>query len=289
MQERRLTGILPGVKKLMVKLLSGTSIEALIVGNRHEVKCRNSGGVVLDASDPILATGVGTALRLGLYESSERRCLMRFFKQGLSYIDLGAGVGFMSSILARRMESGTLISVEANPGLHRVLAKNVHKNAASGIKWRMISGALSDCSASIDFHIAEDSHLGSHISTPDQARSGSVVVPGLTLEEICEGLPEFGLVCDIEGGEVNLLNEKQHVLDKCQLLIIELHSVRVGSRHWTPQELARGIEDRGMLLVHRDGGVYVFARSYDGRTGADQGSDHSGRTTGRVQAQRIGS
>ena len=227
----------------------------------RQVLCRGTGGVVIDTHSPGVAAGTAAALQFGIYESAERRCVVKRIPHGIPVIDLGAGIGFISSILASQMPYGSLLSVEPNPSLHSVLERNVARNAAPGLHWELLRVAVYVSSGRQGMSISPGGHLGSKLTEPyAPGEGGDDDVPTMSLDEISEGFDRFGLVSDVEGSEVSFVTGGSKALQRCSWLCIELHSTHADGRWWSQADLCSEILEKGMSLVHRDGSVFVFER-----------------------------
>src|SRR3954464_14359033 len=89
-----------------------------------------SHGVELDLSSPLVADETRAALFWGFYEGSERRAALRFLRPGLPVIELGASLGFLTALIARRIAPVAQVAVEANPALTSLLRRTLELNHA---------------------------------------------------------------------------------------------------------------------------------------------------------------
>jgi FkbM family methyltransferase len=203
---------------------------------------------------------VNAALFWGIYESAEIRFVRQFIDGTLDVVELGSSLGAVSSEIGRRLgPERRLVCVEANASLIDVLRRNLAANVAH-LQPLVVYGAIShDGRREVEFEIGK-SNLSSHLGAAD---GRSQRVPAHTLGEVVAraDLGDFALVSDIEGAEAALFEHEAETLQRCRLLIIELHSVRhVGIDH-TPDTLIRLIERQTPLRLRaRYGAVCAFSR-----------------------------
>ena len=83
-----------------------------------------------------------------------------------------------------------------------------------------------------------------------------------TLREICEefSLGSFQLICDIEGAELEVIEQDRAVLEKCRLLIIELHETNRPIRSVSPAQVRDLLLGQGFHVMAGDGGVLALTR-----------------------------
>jgi hypothetical protein len=132
----------------------------------------------------------------------------------------------------------------------------------NGCHFSVGNGALGYGDVRIRFYPRADFLTGSL-----QASSGgSVAVPAVTLGLLLDrwGLQRCSLICDIEGGEVDLVRLESDVLARrVATLILETHGRTVGND--VTEAMMAALEAAGFEVLHsiygksRTDGVYVFA------------------------------
>lgn len=70
----------------------------------------------------------------------------------------------------------------------------------------------------------------------------------------------FALLCDLEGGEVDLLRQDAAVLKRCTVLVVETRPAALHDRGQSVRELCRLIEGAGLTIVATSGAVIVARR-----------------------------
>jgi hypothetical protein len=83
-----------------------------------------------------------------------------------------------------------------------------------------------------------------------------------TLREICEefSLGSFQLICDVEGAELEIIEQDRAVLEKCRLLIIELHEAHRPARSVSAGQLREMLLDQGFHVMAGNGNVLALTR-----------------------------
>jgi FkbM family methyltransferase len=225
-----------------------------------------SNGCVINTSSKAIVPSVKAALFWGFYESAEVRLVKAYLRKDLDVIELGSSLGVISCHILRKLEPACrLVCVEANPDLLLPLQENINQNC-KGKRATVVHGAItsgSDGMALVNLTLAED-NTASHIALDDSLKE-AVRVPALTLSNVLrdkriEG--DFALVSDIEGAEVNFIENDEGALRKCQQMIIELHESRWNGSVLTVNELRHALEQlHGFRLGSHYGPVCVFERS----------------------------
>jgi FkbM family methyltransferase len=176
---------------------------------------------------PELTTGrVRGALREGTYERKECDAVMRVAREGDTVLELGGGIGYMSTLLAVRKRVARVVSYEANPALLDYI-RSVH--AANAVTTVELRNALLAPAAGkpVPFHIRRN-FLGSSLDGTVDPESIVETVQidrhdiGAVLGEVKPDL----LVCDIEGAEAALLPAGDW--SGLRAAVIELHPQWIG-------------------------------------------------------------
>lgn len=219
-------------------------------------------GFVIDTASPLVDDATRVGLFLHTYESSERRAIERFLAPRRPVIELGASIGFISLLIARKAHPSTQIAVEANPDLIPVLRRNLESNGASGVI--VLHAAVAyDGANEVPFQVSND-NLGGRLAVG--AGSDRVLrrVPSVTLQQILDQnqIDAFTLVADIEGAEWDLMeHESEATSRRCRQAIFELHEIEREGRRIARAEMAAHFMARWrMRLVHSDQKVWVFER-----------------------------
>lgn len=208
----------------------------------------------LDA--PAIATSLKSRFVWGTYEDNERILVPRHVVRDLPVIEAGASIGVIACVTNRLLRDPTKhLVVEANPGLQTVLARNRDLN---GCSFRIVHAALAHHGPAVTFHLHKKFVGGS----VQRATGSEVTVPAVTLAGLLEetGWERISLICDIEGGEIDLIEHEGDVLrDHVAVFIVEMHPFIVGE----PAVAAalQKLGELGFSLRDREEGVHVFYRN----------------------------
>jgi FkbM family methyltransferase len=170
--------------------------------------------------DPQYLTGrTRRALKIERYEYRETQAVLKLIREGDVVIELGAGIGYMSTVLSRLTGAAHIHSFEANPNLipyiHRVHAANDVTNAT------VENALLGPRKGTATFHVRQN-FLSSSLDEMDG--SGIVAretIPVLNVNTVMKQIKPTVLVCDIEGAEVDLIPAMD--LSGLRAAVIELH------------------------------------------------------------------
>ncbi|MFV2002446.1 MAG: FkbM family methyltransferase [Paracoccaceae bacterium] len=179
--------------------------------------------------DPgVISRRIRRALRTEGYENREYEAVRALVGPDDVVLELGAGIGFMSSVAARLCRAREVQTFEANPALISYI-RSVHD--LNDIKNVTVTNALLGPRARkpVDFHVRKNL-LASSMSPLLGDRDGGVVsvekVRVLGVNTVLKKLKPTVLICDIEGGEASLLPAAD--LSCLNIAIVELHPQWIG-------------------------------------------------------------
>ena len=184
------------------------------------ISCR---GVQFPLDSTVITPQIARKLRKGFYETNEILVLAKLLKPGARILELGAGLGFVSTYALKECGAAQVTCVEANPVLCDYIAR-VH--AANGIgNAHIINGAALPASApdtsTLPFFVA-DPFWSSSLFETNNASAQRIDVPALRLDELIEYAQPDVLICDIEGGEADLFEDA--ALSGVRHVVMELHT-----------------------------------------------------------------
>jgi FkbM family methyltransferase len=163
------------------------------------------------------------SILLRLYERREIGLLRRHLRPDLDVIEAGGSLGVTGAVVASRLLPGRrLVAVEANPELVPELRRNLDAAAADAAAVGVHAAlAYPPARGLAAFVAGADSVLGSVTDDPGAGEP----VTAVTLDGLRRtwGLDRYALICDIEGGEWELINQPVGVFAGCEQLFIELH------------------------------------------------------------------
>ena len=88
-------------------------------------------GVKIPNDPSVMTRQIARAIKAGRYEKDEVVGLPKFIKPKDSVVELGAGIGFISSFLGSQMGVTRTLCIEANPVLAEFIPRT---HAANGLK-----------------------------------------------------------------------------------------------------------------------------------------------------------
>ena len=164
--------------------------------------------VVLEIPDALLNPRLADKMAAGKYEASEARAARMRIKKDHRVLELGGGVGYISSICAQITDPANIVTVEANPNTLNVIRNNLHLNDASAAK--LIHAAVVNNTQDFEtvaFRVG-NVFWGSSIAQTDSATDKVVEVPTIGLFDLFESHRPHVVIMDIEGAEEHLFDQK---------------------------------------------------------------------------------
>jgi FkbM family methyltransferase len=167
---------------------------------------------------------------LGTYEPDLQTCAAELVRPGMRVFDVGANIGYISLLLARRVgEAGRVIAFEALPANQERLSANLALNP-EGRRVELVRAAVVDAVRPVRFLVAGSGGMGKAEGSAGRknvAYAETLEVPGLSLDDFVfnQGQPAPDLIkMDIEGGEVLALPGMARLLaERRPVLLLELH------------------------------------------------------------------
>ena len=176
---------------------------------------------------PQITTGrLRAALRSDSYERKECDAVARVVQEGDVVLELGGGIGYMSTLLSVKRKVAQVVSYEANPALIPYIA-SVH--AANEVKNVEVRNALLTAEGGdpVAFHVRRNFLASSMDREADpESITETVQIDQHRLSDVLEEVRPDVLVCDIEGAEAGLLPAGDWSGLRCA--IIELHPQWIG-------------------------------------------------------------
>lgn len=155
------------------------------------------------------------------YESPEARIVRHAIAPGDVVLELGTGLGFVTSLCTKIVGSENVHSYEANPALEPVIRRNFKLNSVAP---HLEIALLGEENGTITFYVMKNFWSSSTIKRHPKAKPINVPMKRFN-DELARIRPSF-LVLDIEGGEQDFIRYAQ--LDGVQKVCIELHPHVIG-------------------------------------------------------------
>lgn len=178
-------------------------------------------GVLIQAPSDVITPTIAEALSTGAYEAEEARIVARALKPCDRVLEIGSGLGFVSTLIARDDRVASLVAVEADPRLAKRAASTLSLNSCASTE--VMNAVMAPEASTGDmavFYQRPDFWMSSMFET-DVPYDRIVNVPVLSLNEMLRDRAITCIVCDIEGGEVDLL--KGADLAGVDRIVVELH------------------------------------------------------------------
>ncbi|KIN76712.1 FkbM family methyltransferase [Sulfitobacter mediterraneus] len=212
-----------------------------------------SRGMKFPKHPEIMQGKIRRLLRSNSYEAKETEAALRVVREGDVVVELGGGIGYMSTLVATKRAIKSVHVFEANPNLIPYI-RSVH--AANNVSNAHVTNAiLGPRKGSVDFYVREPM-LGSSM----QVLEGEVDPPAVKVDVLNAKatFKEIGatvLICDIEGAEVDLIPQLD--LTGLRAAIIETHPQWIGPEGIN--KVFRAFMDAGLAYYHRGSHGKVLA------------------------------
>lgn len=162
----------------------------------------------------------------GYYEHEEREAVTRFVDSDFPIVELGGSQGIVSCLANRILKDRKRhVVVEANAAVIPLLKRNRDRNRCG---FEIVHAAAGTDQPAMRFFQGDDPLKSSALlATPDFYE-----VPCLPLSGIVEprGFCLCTLICDIEGGEIGLVETQLQILrERFRLLVVEFHPAITGA------------------------------------------------------------
>jgi FkbM family methyltransferase len=224
------------------------------------------GTCIVTTPRDVVSAEVCAELAFQTYENAELTLVRSLLIPDLDTIELGGALGITGSAILRKLRPpARLITAEFRPELLPVLERNLSLNS-HGNTFRVLPKAIAypmdaDRHRYADFVIPGGA-FGSWKSYKHALGVRTIHAQTATLREICEefSVGSFQLICDIEGGELEILEQDHAVLENCRLLIIELHEAHRPDRSVSSGELRDLLTGQGFQIVVGNGNVLALTR-----------------------------
>ena len=179
----------------------------------------------------LISPAVFREIETGRYEGEEIACALINIEPADVVLELGAGIGALSSVILTRKQAASWVCVEANPELIPLIRKNHKLNGLGNVE--VISGMLSNDPEpeEHDFYVTED-FWASSLTRP-AAFKEIKKIPGHRFGDVLARYRPTFIICDIEGGEYELFTPRAD-LAGVRKLCIEIHPA--------PRENLEGLE-----------------------------------------------
>jgi len=174
-------------------------------------------------------------------EAAFMKILRQELTEGMTAIDLGANIGYVTLIMAELVgPSGRVYAIEPHPHNYSILVKNIEANGYAGLVFPYQIG-ISNVSGVSTLHVSDASNLHS-ISATKHTKT-SIDIQASTLDDFMKdkGYPNF-IKMDIEGHEVEALDGMYNTLRNAEppvRILMEVHPMYYSETHSLEKQLRR--------------------------------------------------
>jgi FkbM family methyltransferase len=180
-------------------------------------------GIQLPLRHPAITKPIQKDIFFGSYESKEAELVQLKIESGDIVMEVGAGIGFLSSLCARIVGSDRVFAYEANPQLLDVIR---HVHALNGVAPTVVGAMLGEGAGEHEFFLEKDYWASSIIRGSAEAQA--IRVPQIDRNSEIRRLAPTFLIADIEGGEYEFFSGID--LAPVRKICIETHPHVLGNR-----------------------------------------------------------
>lgn len=216
-------------------------------------------GVIIPEDERVLTSPIRAAMLAGHFEAEESAQIPHIVRGGDRVLEIGAGIGFISTLLAREPRVSAVVAVEANPHLLDYMGRLHASNHVA--KVRRLNAVLTNATAeTATFYLRRDFWMGS-LSAEPNAFVATVEVPTMNLDALLRDEAISLIVCDVEGAEADLFEHAD--LSGVDRIFVETHDHVTGLSG--VRRLFETMQAQGFVYDprHSTGSVVLFQRLGD--------------------------
>ena len=208
---------------------------------------RKGATIVLNQKDPV----VSGAIAFGVYEKAETAFFCSVCRPGMTFIDIGANIGYYSALASRRIgPSGQIVALEPDPESFRYLKQNIVANLAPTVF--CIQKAAAAESGTLRLYVNRENR-GDNRLYPNDLCDSSYQVEVSTVDAMLEdcGVERVDLVkMDVQGFEGHVLSGMKQTIQRSNSLILltEFWPFGLRSAGTSPEDLLVELEQPGLRL-----------------------------------------
>ena len=177
-------------------------------------------GIKIPIDKAIFSDTIIGAIKKGNYERREATEVQRIVEPGERVLEIGGGIGFVSAVAALDPRVEKIVVFEANPLLMPVIAELHEMNGVANVD--VVNGVLmnSTHAEAAKFYVRQD-FWSSSLAEKPWGYEIAIDVPTYSFSEQVERIRPTLIVCDIEGGELNLFENAN--LSGVKKVLMEVH------------------------------------------------------------------
>lgn len=198
-------------------------------GNTPAPPFIRSRGIRMPLDEAVLRPRTRRALRANAYEGLEADAVMKIAREGDRIIELGAGIGYISTLVAARRPVAEIHAFEANPKLIDYIRAAHAMNDVTNVT--VHNALLAPRKGKPRKFYVRRNFLASSLSPETGPPEGVLSVEEIEvrgLNATFDAIRPDVLICDIEGAEAELLPALRY--DGLRAAVIELHPQWIGAQ-----------------------------------------------------------
>ena len=186
---------------------------------------------------------------LGTYEPKETALVRRWLKPGMTFVDVGANVGYFTALAADCVgPEGLVYAIEPQPEVHKQLEGMVEENALCNVC--VICGGLSDTPGELPLYLPADPATGHNATMTAHPAAHRISVSVETLDQCMDewGIYRIDLLkIDVEGHEPQVLRGARRALAerRIQAVLCEFNDFWLRVAGSSAQDLYRTFTEAG--------------------------------------------
>lgn len=186
-------------------------------------------GIILSLDENVISPDMIKTITEGKYEVGEAKNIERIISEGEIILELGAGIGFISALVAKNPFTKRIVSYEANPKLLPTIEETLTVNTDPERKnWEVRNAILQNGTKETfaSFYVHRNFWASSLL--PLENPEAIEQVPIHNFNAVLADIAPTMIICDIEGGELDLFINAD--LSSVKRVYMELHQKRIGRR-----------------------------------------------------------
>lgn len=196
-------------------------------------------GISLPTRHPLISPGIQKKIYFGDYEVKESDIVDKRLEADDVVMEVGAGIGYLSALCAKRIGSDRVHAYEANPAMMDVIAAT---HARNGVSPHCVNAMMARGSGVCTLNVEADFWASSTVV--GSAAAKRVEVPQIDLNEEFDRIRPTFLIIDIEGGEIDFFNYA--TLDGLRKICVETHPGMIPNE--AINEMFAGLIAKGFLI-----------------------------------------
>ena len=203
--------------------------------------------------DPRMSAFQVKKLLSGRHTRHERQLVIDRLEPDDIVMELGGGIGMLSTACALKIGGDRVHSYEANPTMESLIHDNY---ALNGVNPKMNMCMLGRTAGSCTFYASEHFARSSAYKLSDQGTTTAYEVPVKPLNDEIQRIKPTVLIMDVQGSEGELLSFAD--LSTVRKLLVELHPNILGISQ--VNALRRQLRNQGFVEIERAGQSFLYIR-----------------------------